>query len=189
MATKQSIIDSITNNYDVTEVTVTSGNNGYPSNLRSALLVYDWADAQAIADAYPGVTISSIRKRDGWSLWECRGSMWQPYDMYSSYCTDGRVIESQEDIIGVFGLDDPDFMAELPADKLASYLECAAKLLRDLANLEDGQFIGNEYTDEIDNYMSYDCYDKHQTGYSEDVWQYHIAITFDLISDEEEDND
>lgn len=188
MTTKQSIIEAIIDNYEVTEVTVTSGNNGYPSNLRTALLIYSWADAQAIADAHPGVTISSLRKRDGWSFWEYEGSMWQPYDMYSSYCTDGRVIESQEDVIGVFGLDDPDFMAELPADKLASYLECAAKLLRDLDNLDDNQFIGNEDTDNCDNYHSYSTYDKYQMSYREDVWHYAIAITFDLISDEE-DND
>lgn len=187
MATKQSIINAIIDNYDVTEVTVTSGNNGYPSNLRSALLVYDWDDAQAIADTYPGVGIASLRKRDGWSFWESEGSTCEPYDMYGDFCINGRVIESQEDIIGVFSLDDPDFITELPADKLASYLECAAKLLRDLANLEEGQFIGNEDTDDCDNYHSYCTYDKCQVAYSEDVWQYHIAITFNLISDEEEE--
>lgn len=187
MATKQSIIDAIIDNYDVTEVTVTSGNNGYPSNLRSALLVYDWDDAQAIADAYPQVTISSLYKRDGWQFWACEGSIWEPYDIHGDFCINGRVIESQEDIIGVFSLDDPDFITELPADKLASYLECAAKLLRDLANLEDGQFIGNENTDDCDNYHSYSTYDKYQMSYREDVWQYGIAITFDGISDEEEE--
>lgn len=187
MATKQSIIEAIIDNYDVTEVTVTSGNNGYPSNLRTALLVDSWAEAQAIADAHPGVTISSIRKRDGWSLWEDRGSMCEPYNMLADYETYGRVIKSKNDVINYLGLDDSDFLREMSTEDLADRLECASKLLRDVDGLCDDEFIGNEDTDDCDNYHSYSTYDKYQMSYREDVWQYHIAITFDGISDEEEE--
>lgn len=187
MATKQSIINAIIDNYDVTEVTVTSGNNGYPRNLRTALLVNDWADAQAIADAYPQVTISSIRKRDGWSLWEERGSMWQAYDMLAEYEQYGRVIQTKNDVINHLGLDDTNFLREMSTEDLADRLECASKLLRDVDDLCDDEFIGNKDTDDCDNYHSYSTYDKYQMSYREDVWQYHIAITFDGISDEEEE--
>lgn len=188
MATKQSIIDDIISNYDVTEVTVTSGNNGYPSNLRSALLVYDWDDAQAIADAHPQVTISSLYKRDGWQFWACEGSIWEPYDMLADFEKYGRVIKTKNDVINHLGLDDSDFLREMSTEDLADRLECASKLLRDVDGLCDDEFIGNEDTDDCDNYHSYSTYDKHQVAYREDVWQYAIAITFDGISDEE-DND
>lgn len=187
MTTKQSIIDAIIDNYDVTEVTVTSGNNGYPRNLRTALFVNDWDDAQAIADAYPQVTISSIRKRDGWSLWECRRAMWQAYDMLAEYEQYGRVIQTKNDVINHLGLDDTNFLREMSTEDLADRLECASKLLRDVDGLCDDEFIGNEDTDDCDNYHSYSTYDKYQMSYREDVWQYHIAITFDGISDEEDE--
>ena len=187
MTTKQSIIDAITNNYNVTEVEITEGANGYPRSLQTALIVDNWADAQAIADAYPQVTISSIRKRDGWSLWEDRGSMWQAYDMLAEYEQYGRVIKTKNDVINHLGLDDTDFLRKLSTEDLADRLECASKLLRDVDGLCDGEFIGNEDTDDCDNYHSYSTYNKYQMSYREDVWQYGIAITFDGISDEEEE--
>lgn len=185
MTTKQSIIEAIIDNYEVTEVTVTSGNNGYPSNLRTALLIYSWADAQAIADAYPQVTISSIRKRDGWSLWECRGSMWHPYNMLADYQQYGRVIKTKDDVYDYY-LDDINYLRSLDSETLADHLETASKLLRDIDNLADDEYL---CTNDGDDYDSWDKVEEFAIGYREDVWQYRIAITFDGISDEEEDEE
>jgi hypothetical protein len=184
MATKQSIIDTITNNYNVTEVETTEGANGYPRNLQTALIVNNWDDAQAIADAYPQVTISSIRKRDGWSLWEERGSMWQPYNMLADYQQYGRVIKTKDDVYNYY-LDDINYLRSLDSETLADHLETASKLLRDIDNLADDEYL---CTNDGDDYDSWDKVEEFAIGYREDVWQYHIAITFDGISDEE-DND
>ena len=183
MATKQDIINAIIDNYQVDEVTVTSGSNGYPSNLRTALLVDSWADAQAIADAYPEVTISSLRKRDGWALWEERGTMWQPYNMLSDYQQYGRVIKTKDDVYDYY-LDDSNYLRSLDSEALADHLETASKLLRDIDGLADDEYL---CANDGDDYDSWDKVEEFAIGYREDVWQYRIGIIFDCLSDDEED--
>jgi hypothetical protein len=187
MATKQQIIETIKANYKVEEVITTEGSNGYPRGLQTALLIDSWEDAQAIADKFPNVIISSLRKRDGWSFWESRGSVSEPYEMLNGYEYGNHVIQTKDDVIATFSLDDAGFLEELPTDKLADYLETASRLLRDVENLENGQFIANDFVDELAIYDAWVITDKYQMAFYEDVWHYAIAITFDLISEEDED--
>lgn len=54
-------------------IETTSQANGYPSNLRYALIGFEsFDDARALAETY-GLKITSFHKRDGWQLWHRRG--------------------------------------------------------------------------------------------------------------------
>lgn len=70
--------------YDLAEqlgldiVSVTSASNGYPQNVRLALIGFDtFEQAEDVANAN-GLTIISIYKRDGLNLWAEQGAAWGP---------------------------------------------------------------------------------------------------------------
>jgi len=71
----QEIIDnySLINPFKVIETT--SERNGYPSNLKKAIIGFDtFEDAKEIADIY-GLSIQYFKKKDGWNLWYRTGNI------------------------------------------------------------------------------------------------------------------
>lgn len=55
--------------YALTVIETTSERNGYPSNLKNAIIGFDtFEDAKKIADEN-GLSIQFFKKKDGWNLW------------------------------------------------------------------------------------------------------------------------
>lgn len=87
-STYENLIESLAYNNDLEIVSTTSGTNGYPSNVKLALIGFkDIDQAKEIADAWE-LAIICLHKRDGWNLWE-RGN-----EMYDSFETDESMLES-----------------------------------------------------------------------------------------------
>src|SRR5690606_19492966 len=61
-------------------IETTSERNGYPSNIKSAIIGFDsFEQAQELANTY-GLSIESFEKRDGWALWYRTGnSMYEEF--------------------------------------------------------------------------------------------------------------
>lgn len=54
-------------------VETTTGRNGYPQNIKQAIIGFDnWKYAESTAERY-GLRITTLHKRDGWQLWERNG--------------------------------------------------------------------------------------------------------------------
>lgn len=79
--------DMISDDYELECAEITEGMNGYPRGLRGCVLLNGGdttiEGAQAIADLY-GVELVSLRRKDGWQLWQCEGNTYQLYD-YQDY--------------------------------------------------------------------------------------------------------
>ena len=55
-------------------VETTTGRNGYPQNLKQAIVGFDeWEYVVSVAERY-GLRITTLHKRDGWQLWERNGN-------------------------------------------------------------------------------------------------------------------
>ena len=81
------LAEMIADDYELTCAEITEGMNGYPRGLRGCVLLNGGdttiEGAQAIADLY-GVELVSLRRKDGWQLWQCEGKTYQLYD-YQDY--------------------------------------------------------------------------------------------------------
>lgn len=54
-------------------VETTTGRNGYPQNIKQAIVGFDeWEYVVSVAERY-GLRITTLHKRDGWQLWERNG--------------------------------------------------------------------------------------------------------------------
>ena len=86
-ASSYDVRDMICDDYDLEAAEITTGTNGYPRNLRGAVLLNGGDTtingAQAIAELY-GVELVSLHRRDGWQLWESEGTTFDLYD-YADY--------------------------------------------------------------------------------------------------------
>lgn len=116
--------------YDLAEqlgldiVSVTESSNGYPKNVRLALIGFDNFDqAEDVANAND-LTIVSLYKRDGWNIWAEQGAAWGPIKLgaedygedYMSFDSSWdeddladdlrRAIDGIEDLDGIFAIVD-----------------------------------------------------------------------------------
>lgn len=75
--------DMISDDTDMECAEITTGMNGYPRGLRGCVLIdgdgKTWDELEKIADRY-GVEIVELHRRDGWQLWECRGTAFGLFD-------------------------------------------------------------------------------------------------------------
>lgn len=61
-------------------IETTSEKNGYPKNLKNAIIGFKtFYDAQKLADKYD-LTVQEFTRRDGWQFWVRVGRMWEEYD-------------------------------------------------------------------------------------------------------------
>lgn len=88
----ESLLD-IANEYGLELIETTSDRNGYPCDLKYAVIGFDTFDeAQELADRY-GLTVRDFRKRGGWQLWVRGERMWEEYD-YEQVMSEGYVNEN-----------------------------------------------------------------------------------------------
>jgi hypothetical protein len=63
---------------ELTQIDITSGSNGYPDNIRIGYIGFDSFEE---AEQFAKETKSRVRcfhKRDGWTLYECKGDQFGP---------------------------------------------------------------------------------------------------------------
>lgn len=65
-------------------VETTSESNGYPSNLKDALIGFDtFEEAEALAKEH-GLDIMLLHRRDGWQLWHRKANAYEPMTITSA---------------------------------------------------------------------------------------------------------
>ena len=89
-------------------VETTSGTNGYPQNIKDAIVGFEnWEQLEKVAEKY-NLNPVNLHKRDGWQLYERQGIATEPYknscddygDDYSQY--NDAVAYEKEIMDGVF---------------------------------------------------------------------------------------
>lgn len=181
-ASSYELRDMISDDYDFEAAEITEGRNGYPSCLRGCVLLNGGdttiEGAQAIADLY-GVELVSLRRKDGWQLWQCEGKTYQLYD-YQDY------MSSHDDNIVTFSSfkSYADYLRESAYDiKMENLVvEMAARAELDaMADKIENEVLGvNEFiwvnTYHLDRLTHYERETMLCDHFSYDTWNYTLAL-------------
>lgn len=155
-------------------IETTTGTNGYPQNLKFAIVGFEnFEDAQHLAYKY-GLNVESFRKKDGWGLWNRdNANMYAPYkisanDFGDNYCDFEKMDEEDFMEIEVDPvLKDTQFE---DMEALESFVTAKRELWEEIDEMEDDEVV-------IGLYGGYfDTFKKEPMSFSHDTWNYTIGI-------------
>lgn len=174
--TTQDLLEIIQMDYELEMIETTTGVNGYPQNLKHALIgLKNFEQAQEIANKHPEVRITTFHKRDGCQLWERNSN--NTYEPLQNSASD-------------FGADCNQFTSEDAEDFFENEVK---QFLEDFENFEDlNKFLkeSEEVLDKIqlcgDNELVityqgryYDTIEKESMSFYHDTHHYAIGIIID----------
>ena len=174
--------DMISDDYDFEAAEITEGMNGYPSCLRGCVLLNGGdttiEGAQAIADLY-GVELVSLRRKDGWQLWQCDGKTYQLYD-YQDYMSshDDNIVtfcsfKSYADYLRETAYD---IKMENPVEAMAARAELDAmadKIENEVLGVNEFIWVNTYHLDRLTHYERETMLCDH---FSYDTWNYTLAL-------------
>lgn len=156
-------------------IETTSEMNGYPRNLRKAIIGFETFDeAQKLADMYD-LTVQEFTRRDGWQFWVREGKMWEEYD----YAQIRKEFDGANTDIKVYSTgEEDDVMEELKyflgicedLDEMRHFINNTEKVLNALNGCEDNQFVLTSFG-ELEG-----VYDRKVMSFSYDTHNYVIGI-------------
>lgn len=160
----------ILNKYpDLKAIEITEGINGYPMGLRGAVIGCSYDKAEAIASMY-GCSVVSVKRRDGWSLYECERDVYSDYDMMDIYSNDCDIVfDKAKDFV--------DYINEC----IKFYQECEDYgKVDELLKVKD-RVLQEDLKDEVflienGDLRYYEKISRIAYCYSHDVWTHCIAI-------------
>lgn len=166
--------DMISDDYDLECGEITEGMNGYPRGLRGCVLLNDkeatFESMERMAELY-GVEIVSLRRKDGWQLWESQGHAYELYDFQN-------FLDSHDDNALTFGSfkEYADFLRETASDEMIEDMAAHA-LIEKAKEIEDKEAGDNEFIHTSTYDISYyELLDRHVSHYSYDTWNYCLAL-------------
>ena len=172
--------DMIADDYDLERAEITEGMNGYPRGLRGCVLLNDkdatFESMERMAELY-GVEIVSLRRKDGWQLWESQGTVYELYDFQN-------ILGNRDDNALTFGSfkEYADFLRETASDEMVEDMAAHA-LIEKAKEIEDKETGDNEFIHTSTYDISYyELLDRHVSHYSYDTWNYCLALDC-MISD------
>lgn len=166
-------------------VTITSGRNGYPSNLRDAVVLGTQDEAENFAREIGGDVVL-LQRRDGWQFYEELGTVVPPYEFGKDFTVDDMKYGEDQATYTVRSVDEyrqaldeeNDFIREMTdEDHEPELIEEDADIVKILEGFEEGDvmFVGF-----INTHQFYDTLRKGQTRWHDaDVWGYCIAVECD----------
>ena len=171
--------DMISDDYELECAEITEGMNGYPRGLRGCVLLNGGDTtidgAQTIADLY-GVQLVSLRRKDGWDLWECQGNAYELYD-YEEF------LNSHDDNIYCFVTFSGYYDALVEFAEEVEDEEERQKLLDFADTIEEKEMGENEFIwVNSNNLTHYETEKEHCDHFSYDTWNYCLALDC-MISD------
>lgn len=152
-------------------VETTSESNGYPRNLKDALIGFDTFDeAEALAKEH-GLDIMLLHKRDGWQLWHRKGNAYEPMTITSA--------DYGDDYSDLEYMGEEDFYDE----EVAPMLDAFSTLAELKAFIEDQEEIWEEMSvmdrDELmilHDGKFYEMIEKNPMSWSFDTHNYEIGL-------------
>ena len=172
--------DMIADDYNLECAEITEGMNGYPRGLRGCVLLNDknatFESMERMAELY-GVEVVSLRRKDGWQLWESQGTAYELYDFQN-------ILGNRDDNALTFGSfkEYADFLRETASDEMVEDMAAHA-LFEKVKKIEDKEVGDNEFIRTSTYDISYyELLDRHVSHYSYDTWNYTLALDC-MISD------
>ena len=170
--TKEEKIEQFIEENNLKRIEITTGNNGYPQNLRKAIIGFDnykqLEEFTSLKEDKEWNECQIFRKRDGWQLYENRGYTFESFTIndYINKVNDCYEVNITTEIEYLTdGIKDNIDDLEIIKD----YNNRLESLLTIYEELEDNQTI-------IWDREEYDIWDDEFMSFSEDVWSYNLGI-------------
>lgn len=161
-------------------VTITSGCNGYPSNLREAVVFDTQDEAESFAREIGGDVVL-LQRRDGWQYYEELGIIFLPYRFgVKDFTPDCMKYDTEAEPYVVNDLSDyrwalkeeNDFIREMP-DETALMIK-DANVVKELATFKEGDCMFLRF---INGEQFFDTFRAGQTCWHDaDVTEYQLAV-------------
>lgn len=149
----------------MTQIETTNGMNGYPSDLKNAVIGFEtFEEAEAYA-ADNEMEVQMFYRRDGWQLWERKGAVYEAIKV--------RVEDFGDDYQALTEQDQEDFYEEWvkPAIDDCDSIDELKKVITDLEEIQDKLLLidetqlvlvrGNQYEQTLDKFVMEYTYDVH----------------------------
>ena len=132
-------IKELAEDYNLEYIETTTGTNGYPQNIKPALVGFEtFEQAQEIADMY-NLSIESFEKRDGWSLWTRNNrTMFDAYKLDAQRDFGDNYNEVDADVI-IDGIKDN--IDNLEYEDIADYLTEQATILEEIESAGENEVV------------------------------------------------
>lgn len=152
-------------------IETTSEMNGYPRNLKKAIIGFNTFDeAWELANRY-GLSVQEFTRRDGWQLWVRGGRMWEEYDY-------AQIREDDTDIEVYSPGEEDDVIEELKyflgicddLGEMRHFINNTREVLDALNDCEDNQIVITSFG-KLEG-----VYERKVMSYSYDTHQYVIGI-------------
>jgi len=157
---------------EFTLIETTSEANGYPRNLRKAIIGFEtFEQAKELAEKH-NLSVEMFERRDGWDLWARRGHILNAFDMASIYIEEGYDFYKnisfedfceREDVLGTL---------KACADfyEMSAWLESYKNIFEEIEDLKEGEILIK------DNYSNTFVSKEYTMAYSYDSHQYAIGL-------------
>ncbi|TXD47321.1 hypothetical protein [Polaribacter sp. IC073] len=159
------------NNLKVSEIT--TGSNGYPSGLYNCIMVDDFNSFKEVEEfaTTHNLEIIQIHQRDGWSLWENKGSMYKSFENSSEdYGDDYAEFPKMDEAEFIENEVTPLLEDTASFDAISLILEAKKEIWEEIEEMEEGEVVisyqGN-YSETIK---------KHSLSFYHDTHSYAIAL-------------
>ena len=127
---------------DLKVIETTSEANGYPRNLKKALIGFEnFEQAEQLAEKYD-LSIEIFKKRDGWQLWHREGKAWGPIEPSEEDYGDDYMTFSNEDYEYFYENEVNPFISEFDNfEAVQDFLDKKRKIYNAIEDLDDNEMV------------------------------------------------
>ena len=138
----KTLIEDIAYENGLDLIQTTSESNGYPSNIKPAIIGFEsFAEAQEIADKYD-LSIEHFQKRDGWSLWFRNGNTAdEAYEMTDETFGANAMVYYKQDIEHFQENEIDAFIEDYDEDDREDFIAEKMEILEHLRSMEDDEAV------------------------------------------------
>lgn len=173
--TKQDVLEVIQFENNLELIETTNGVNGYPSNLKKALIGFKtFEQCEKIANQIANVRIMIFHRRDGWQLWERQSTADEPFYNSSEDYGDEYYSFTSEEGDTYFENEVKPFLQDFENfEILNEFLKEREKVLNEILLLGDNEI--------VITYQGryYETIEKESMSFYHDTHQYAIGIVID----------
>ena len=156
-------------------IQITHGTNGYPKWLEYGIIGFEsYEEAEEFASQWD-CEVCSFHRRDGWQLWECKGNMYEEYELDATDFGGDNVFELD-------GTEDSKRWVEEDFAEWVKSCNPTEEQIEDMRTRVEDVLQGIELCDEnqflvVDcGYYGYEIQDRRAMNYSYDTHQYVIGV-------------
>lgn len=123
-------------------IETTSEANGYPRNLKKALIGFEnFEQAEQLAERYD-LSIETFKKRDGWQLWHREGRAWGPIEPSEEDFGDDYMTFTSKDYEDFYDNEVNPFISEFDNfEAVQDFLDKKRKIYEAIEDLDDNEMV------------------------------------------------